>query len=73
MEVKKKKEMTDELIIKGYDLALKMLEEGTEEVSDDQIIIDCNDRYPEKLAAISGFIEAIVKSENSSSRIDLSL
>ncbi|MFS0973323.1 hypothetical protein [Enterococcus avium] len=73
MEVKKKKEMTDELIIKGYDLALKMLEEGTEEVSDDQIIIDCNDRYPEKLAAISEFIEAIVKSENSSSRIDLSL
>lgn len=56
------KQIIDDLINRGHDLALKIInEQTTEDSSEGLVIIETNGRYPEKLAAISGFIEVLME------------
>lgn len=56
--------MIDDLCEKGYELASKIIEEET--VTDESIpIVEVNNEYPEKLGAISGFIEVLIKAKSS--------
>lgn len=59
----KHKDMLNSLIDKGYELACEMAEDKGDDSSEYLIVLD--DRNPEKLAAISGFIEAMVKAGKS--------
>lgn len=64
MELAKYENMIDDLCEKGYELANKIIEE--ESLIDDSIsIIEFDNEYPEKLGAISGFIETLIKAKNS--------
>ncbi|EOH86739.1 hypothetical protein [Enterococcus pallens] len=52
----------DDLVFLGYELAQTMLKDDSlSEHTEGVALIKIDERNPEKLAAISGFIEAIVK------------
>lgn len=62
MKKQEYKQIIDELINGGHDLALRIInEQTTKDSSEGGATIETNGRYPEKLAAISGFIEVLME------------
>lgn len=57
-------EMIDKLSEKGYELANKII--ANETITDDSVpFVEIDNGYPEKLGAISGFIDTLIKAKNS--------